>query len=67
MGVFIYEDEFYQRYTREVVFISAEWGKQLKLPISEDSFKKALHRNYQRQGAGAHSCLYLKDIFNDFT
>ena len=37
------------------------------MPVSEDSFKKALHRNAEKQASGGHSYIYLKDIFNDFT
>jgi hypothetical protein len=38
----------YQRYCKEVLFISAEWGKRIMLPLNEEQFKKALSRNSQK-------------------
>lgn len=63
---FVYDPSIYQRYRKEVLFISAEWGKRIELPLSEESFKKALDRNAMKQ-APFSSYIYLKDIFNDFT
>lgn len=37
------------------------------MPVSEESFKKALHWNAQKKPSDGHSFIYLKDIFNDFT
>ena len=36
------------------------------MPVSEEMFKKALHRNSQKLNSGS-SRIYLKDIFTDVT